>query len=150
MIPPIETTWNGRRYRSRTEARWAVLLTVSGVEFEYEKEGYRLPSGWYLPDFWLKEQGVWLEIKGIDPTPKELALAAELRSATGRPIWIAVGMPDGVTEKVLTVIGEDIDEILIHLELPLTEKAYRRAISERFDGKPSENVTAKMRSARGY
>lgn len=47
----IETRAYGRRFRSRTEARCAVFLTEMGLQWEYEPEGYELPSGRYLPDF---------------------------------------------------------------------------------------------------
>lgn len=63
-IKPLETHWNGWLFRSRLEARWAVFLHTLGLAFEYEPEGYDLgEAGWYLPDFYLPESGLWLEIK---------------------------------------------------------------------------------------
>jgi ribosomal protein L37AE/L43A len=67
----IETTYNGRLYRSRLEAKWAVMLDALNVRFEYEAEGYETPYGRYLPDFWLPDaycrakscKGVLLEVK---------------------------------------------------------------------------------------
>lgn len=51
-IKPIETIYNGYRFRSRLEARWAVFLDSLGVKYEYEPEGFELPGvGGYLPDF---------------------------------------------------------------------------------------------------
>lgn len=51
-IKPIETIYNGYRFRSRLEARWAVFLDCLGVKYEYEPEGFELPDGTrYLPDF---------------------------------------------------------------------------------------------------
>lgn len=51
-IKPIETIYNGYRFRSRLEARWAVFLDSLGVKYEYEPEGFELPDGTrYLPDF---------------------------------------------------------------------------------------------------
>ena len=53
-IKPIETNYNGYRFRSRTEARWAVFFDALAVRYEYEPQGYRLHDGTpYLPDFWL-------------------------------------------------------------------------------------------------
>lgn len=46
-IKAIETQYKGYRFRSRLEARWA------GVR--------------YLPDFWLPEANVWLEVKPDGP-----------------------------------------------------------------------------------
>lgn len=62
-IAAIQTPYNGYRFRSRLEARWAVFFDTLGVEWDYENEGYQLPSGWYLPDFWLPRAKVFLEVK---------------------------------------------------------------------------------------
>ena len=63
-VKPIETNYNGYRFRSRLEARWAVFFDALGVKFQYEPEGFDLGAeGWYLPDFRLPEQGVFVEIK---------------------------------------------------------------------------------------
>lgn len=76
MIKPIETVYNGYRFRSRLEARWAVFFDVLGVKYEYEPEGFELPSGaHYLPDFRVKCYGtrgnitdhpfdLYIEVKG--------------------------------------------------------------------------------------
>lgn len=90
----IETTYNGIRFRSRTEARWAVLLDALRVEWEYEKEGYHLgDAGMYLPDFWLVQQQRWLEIKGQAPNDRETTCAQALAIHTERPVAIVVGNP---------------------------------------------------------
>lgn len=58
-IKPIETEYNGYRFRSRLEARWAVFFDALGVSYEYEPEGFELPSGKkYLPDFRVRCHGV--------------------------------------------------------------------------------------------
>ncbi len=64
-MKPIETRAYGYRFRSRLEARYAVLMTELGVRWYYELEGFQLPSGYYLPDFFLPDVngGSWLEIK---------------------------------------------------------------------------------------
>ena len=64
-IKPIETYYNGYRFRSRLEARWAVFFDAMGVEYEYEPEGFDLGDGiYYLPDFYLPEQNYYVEVKG--------------------------------------------------------------------------------------
>lgn len=60
---PIRTQYNGIRFRSRLEARWAFFFAELGVKWQYEPEGFQLSSGWYLPDFWLPDQNCWVEIK---------------------------------------------------------------------------------------
>jgi hypothetical protein len=62
-IKAIETEYKGYRFRSRLEARWAVFFDALGIKWEYEKEGYELPCGWYLPDFYLPVHDAYIEIK---------------------------------------------------------------------------------------
>ena len=65
MIKSIETVYCGIKYRSRTEARWAMFFDLIGEKFIYEKEGFQLETGeFYLPDFWMCKYGFWVEIKG--------------------------------------------------------------------------------------
>jgi predicted RNA-binding Zn-ribbon protein involved in translation (DUF1610 family) len=66
-IKAIETEYNGYLFRSRLEARWAVFFDELGLRYEYEPEGFELPSGaWYLPDFrvWSPQgRPTWYEVK---------------------------------------------------------------------------------------
>ena len=51
-IKAIPTQYAGYTFRSRLEARAAVLFDKLGLIWEYEPEGFDLPvNGWYLPDF---------------------------------------------------------------------------------------------------
>lgn len=75
-IKAIETIYNGYRFRSRLEARWAVFFDAAGIKYEYEPEGFELPDGTkYLPDFKVKCYGtrgsnkdkpfdLYIEVKG--------------------------------------------------------------------------------------
>ena len=93
MLKPIETEYKGYRFRSRTEARWAVFFDSLGLRYEYEKEGYDLDeAGWYLPDFWLPKQKCWVEVKGVTPTEAERNKAKALARNGRRPVWILVGL----------------------------------------------------------
>ncbi len=76
MLKPIETYYNGYRFRSRLEARWAVFFDMLGVEYLYETEGFDLNDNWYLPDF--KISDAWIEVKGPPPNSRELYLAEQL------------------------------------------------------------------------
>jgi hypothetical protein len=53
MIKAIKTKYNGYLFRSRLEARWAVVFKNLNIKYEYEPEGYILNNDLYLPDFWL-------------------------------------------------------------------------------------------------
>jgi hypothetical protein len=64
----IETWYAGNRFRSRLEARWAVFLDKTEIDWDYEPQGYVVPATGkaipYLPDFWLRS-GQWAEVKGF-------------------------------------------------------------------------------------
>lgn len=63
-IKPIETIYNGYRFRSRLEARWAVFFDEAHISYEYELEGFDLGNGQrYLPDFFLPSMSVFVEVK---------------------------------------------------------------------------------------
>ena len=63
-IKAIETIYNGYRFRSRLEARWAVFFDNAFIAYEYEPEGFVLPNGeYYLPDFYLPLFHMYVEIK---------------------------------------------------------------------------------------
>lgn len=65
QLKALPTVYGGINYRSRIEARWAVFFESLGLQYEYEREGYDLGDGQlYLPDFWLPELKIWVEIKG--------------------------------------------------------------------------------------
>jgi hypothetical protein len=107
-IKPIETHYMGYRFRSRLEARWAVFFTRMGMKWEYEKEGYSLPSGKrYLPDFFFPEfpysgnefpGSCFIEIKPTMPDPEsdDWAKISEMNDnyeSIGIPVFLLVGEP---------------------------------------------------------
>ncbi len=105
-IKPIETIYNGYRFRSRLEARWAVFLDSLGVKYEYEPEGFELPDGTrYLPDFRVMCHAtrggdcepfpLYIEVKG----QMDDASAKKIRAFS--PAWS--GDPDG---KPLLIVGD--------------------------------------------
>ena len=86
-IPAIQTEAFGCLFRSRLEARCAVFLEAMGLRWDYEPEGFELPSGRYLPDFKVYKEDCpagyyWIECKGGIPTDQEVQLARELAKAT--------------------------------------------------------------------
>lgn len=65
-IHAIETLYDGYRFRSRLEARWAVFFNALKMKYIYEPEGFRFSDGtMYLPDFFLPETKTFFEVKGI-------------------------------------------------------------------------------------
>jgi hypothetical protein len=89
-IKAIETFYGGYRFRSRLEARWAVFFDYLGIKFQYELEGYDLDGEWYLPDFWLSDSKIWLEIK---PPNGECPALEKLFYAQNAPCALACGIP---------------------------------------------------------
>lgn len=91
MIKAIETAAYGRLFRSRHEARVACFLQHLGVKWEYEPQGFELPSGRYLPDFKVhyhdrSTEWFWIECKPCEPDERETRLARELASATNAAV----------------------------------------------------------------
>jgi hypothetical protein len=64
----IETVYNGYKFRSRLEARYGVFFDSANIPYEYEPEGFQLENGKkYLPDFYLPNDDLYVEIKGEEP-----------------------------------------------------------------------------------
>lgn len=104
-IKAIPTHYRGIKFRSRTEARWAVYLDELRVPYSYEPEGFDLGGEWYLPDFWLPTPGVWLEVKSGFPTERETRVALLLSHASRCPVLIARGQPDESKFNLLAIDG---------------------------------------------
>jgi hypothetical protein len=92
-LKAIETRYKGYRFRSRLEARWAVFFEECGVKWGYEVEGFDLPSGRYLPDFYLSEAKCFVEIKPTEPDHRAYQLAGELLRASNKTVYIFFGDP---------------------------------------------------------
>jgi hypothetical protein len=104
----IETRYNGHRFRSRLEARWAVFFDWLEVEWEYEPEGFELNNGTkYLPDFYLPkfEGGCWVEIK---PYYGDWRKAAAFCFEANQPIWLAHGKPGNDSYTLLLGRSENV------------------------------------------
>lgn len=93
-IKPIETIYNGYRFRSRLEARWAVFFDEAGINYEYEVNGFENKDTGekYLPDFYLPDYGWHVEVKA----PRENA---------GKEIERANHFIDGKNITVLLLLG---------------------------------------------
>jgi hypothetical protein len=98
----VETRLAGIDYRSRTEAEWAAMLTAHRIRFDYEpilfRFGFVAPSDWsfsknYIPDFWLPDLRLWLEVKPHLPNLIEYRKAALLAECTGSGVLVTTGGP---------------------------------------------------------
>ena len=99
-IKPIETVYNGYRFRSRLEARWAVFFDACGLKYHYEPEGFNIGE-YYLPDFYLDDLEIYVEIKPFDKSVvsyvgdgnKWEEKCRRFRNITGNAIVLCYGEP---------------------------------------------------------
>lgn len=127
LIRAIETRYQGYRFRSRLEARWAVFFDALGIRWEYEPEGFELGNGQrYLPDFHLPKfhdpvRGTYVEVKPIDSGfEKAREFGIEY------PILLACGAP-GLAEYELIGVGGGYPVVFYDKYLPggRNESEYR-------------------------
>jgi hypothetical protein len=138
QIQAIETVYAGCRFRSRLEARWAVFFDHLGIEWQYEPQGYELPSGErYLPDFRLPAHDLWVEVKGSEDELRtdaaRYAEAAMLLAGNGLMILgpvpdLRLGMPQHfVLTREKHCCGEHV--LCLHIAWA-TMLAHRTGIAE--------------------
>ena len=71
-ITNIPTIYDGNKFRSRLEAKWAVFFDAAGIKYQYEPQGYKVKGSdddgkpkvyCYLPDFYLPDFDCYAEVK---------------------------------------------------------------------------------------
>ena len=105
-IRAIPTYYRGVNFRSRLEARWAIIFERLGITWYYETEGYdiQIEDGYtirYLPDFVLLggtvrcPRRLYVEVKG-DMQPDD---AVKIRAfAQHFPIYVVGAIPRDINE----------------------------------------------------
>lgn len=141
----IETWYGGAQYRSRTEARWAVLFDAAGVGFQYEPDGFKLETGWYVPDFLITGWDIYFEVKGTLPTEREVWLAEDLTWVTKKDVLIAPGNPDDGFE-LIKVHTDKVSPTWQPLTELFSSYAIQRAKNYRFEwgNRPRAQTVRKM------
>lgn len=138
----IQVKYGGRFFRSRTEARWAVLFTQLRLRFEYEVETYRLHDRLYLPDFWMPDLKTWLEVKASTERSSahvHVATLSELQRLThAHHAYVAFGSPDLINSNFIVsdcCVYKYFTQSGATHEYPneTVADAYRAAMAERFD-----------------
>ncbi len=93
----LEATYKDQRFRSRLEAKWCIFWDALAVRWEYEPEALELDGFAYIPDFWLPDYKVWVEIKGTihnDEAGGQMVLkASELARQSSRPVILCFHEP---------------------------------------------------------
>lgn len=110
-IKPIETQYKGYRFRSRLEARWAVFFDYLEIKWLYEPEGFDLGDGlYYLPDFYLPDLDLWIEVKGVMTKKDHQKLEAFAKS--GREINALGNIPNENEDREIE-LGEFYDDTFV-------------------------------------
>lgn len=114
-IKPIDTHYNGYKFRSRLEARWAVFLDKLTIPYLYEPEGFELNTTRYLPDFQLTQgikrfgddsplTNIWIEVKPtleLNDTERQ-KIAQFIRQTTNKLILTAGDPHPETTIRLIT------------------------------------------------
>lgn len=113
-LKAIDTEFDGHLFRSRLEARWAVFFKLMGWNYEYEIEGFQLPSGRYLPDFYFPDAECWAEVKPRPLNKKERQLCIELSYAdNNKPVLQLIGVPACKAYKQIQNGGDYHDVVFV-------------------------------------
>lgn len=107
---PIPTDYKGYRFRSKTEARWAVFFTELGLSWVYEEQGFDMDGTWYLPDFSINDWNGYVEIKGREPSSEEVEKCKSLNKGSDRTVLLIYGQPYPKEYKVIVYNGKTLCE----------------------------------------
>lgn len=105
-IKAIPTFYNGVSFRSRLEARWAIIFDKLGIKWHYETEGYDIRIGdgitiRYLPDFVLYggsercPDQLFVEVKGNMRADDALKINA---FSNHYPIYVVGNIPQDLDD----------------------------------------------------
>lgn len=98
----IPTKYAQFTFRSRLEARAAIVMDLLGIRWLYEPDGFVSGDNktWYCPDFFLPDLDCYLEIKPNtaameheDFTQSAECKARMLAQVTYKPVYVAFGFP---------------------------------------------------------
>lgn len=107
--------YRGLTFRSRLEARWAMVFDELGLSFEYEPKAFETPAGWYLPDFHLPDLGLWVEIKPKAPDVDEEIKFQSLAKQHASYALLLAGLP---REKALPSGGSTWTDASVWIATP--------------------------------
>ena len=91
-IPAIPTEYQGIRFRSKLEAKYAKAFDLLGIPWVYEEINFEFDDGTrYAPDFYFPDSKQFFEVKGL-MTPEDKHKIVQLARAGNTVI---VGGPNG-------------------------------------------------------
>lgn len=118
----ITTIYDGYKFRSRLEARWAVFFKFIHLNYEYEKEGFDLGNGlFYLPDFYIPSMDLYVEIKS---SFEEISMNDALKMESF-----------GENKRLLLIVGHPTKQVMYYL----SKNVYDGQIHEYLSDEPNDN-----------
>ncbi len=89
-----KSEFGGEVFRSHLEAEWARFYSRVGTAWQYEPKSFNTRHGPYVPDFHLTEQGIWVEVKPVNPSVIEAEKGEDVQKQIGQEEFMfAVGLP---------------------------------------------------------
>lgn len=149
----IPTRYSGILFRSRLEARYAVLFDGIRLQWEYEPEGFRLNDGRrYLPDFYFKQIRFWAEVKPDFHSFDSENKAASFVTSTGFHALFFDGPPACKPYFGLHKFQREADPVQYSLDVITFERAFQEGrlwSQPTFDPEstPIENYSESYRAA---
>ncbi len=101
----IETLYNGYLFRSRLEARWAVVFDAQGVRYIYEHQGFCVHGRRLLPDFYLPQSDYHVQVK-LEEDADSFATVAYM-VASGFRAALVTGVPGAGEHQTLSCIQRE-------------------------------------------
>lgn len=93
MTTAIRTRYQGKQFRSKLEADWALAFDRLQLEWQYEAEGLQLEDVFYLPDFYLPRSRQYVEVKVL-PTPEDVRKWQALVESLAKRPFTSLACPD--------------------------------------------------------
>lgn len=103
--------------RSYSEVKWASMVDVLEIRWQYEHKLYETRHGMYLPDFFLYGASIYLEVKGPCPSQIEIEKAMDVQKLSGCPVVFAWGTMSSDTHSVNGAkLSFIIDNKILHID----------------------------------
>lgn len=98
MIPSNKPIYNGTKFRSDLEGRWAVFFDALGIIWMYEIQTFEWRCSdkkiIYTPDFWLPQVSMWAEVKPKKFNDKEVQKAFLLAKESRKAVLALINTPN--------------------------------------------------------
>jgi len=153
----IPTVYNGHTFRSLMEAQWAVFFDYFGFRWNYEPKGFEHDAERYLPDFYIRDFDLYVEVKHTDGEETERAKRFARNGGFNlvicdgnphcRPLVLIAGRPgfdlpvDGTKILWYYKPGEGL---LYEATAPSERSEYKRAVARAVDTKFNTVSVLKM------